>query len=189
MSLSLIGLSGSLRRHAYSTAVLLTLADALPKDVRLEVRSLEDIPLYNEDLDGEDAPAVVAALRSDIAAADGLVVISPEYNHGMSGVMKNALDWLSRPGLSSCLRDKPVLTLTASPSALGGVRAQQQLNETFIATCSRLVIRRQVVIGMVADKVLDGRLVHQPTLDFILDGVRDLREACVRPNPAPAPKC
>ena len=180
MALSLIGLSGSLRRHAYSTAVLLTLRDALPEDVRLDVRSLEDIPLFNDDLDGEDAPATVAALRRDVARADGLVVISPEYNHGMSGVMKNALDWLSRPGQASCLRDKPVLTLTASPSALGGVRAQQQLNETFIATCSRLVIRRQVVIGMVAEKVVDGRLVHQPTLDFILDGVRDLRDACRR---------
>jgi chromate reductase len=180
MSLSLIGLSGSLRRHAYSTAVLLTLRDALPEDVRLDLRSLEDIPLFNDDLDGEDAPATVAALRRDVTVADGLVVISPEYNHGMSGVMKNALDWLSRPGTNSCLRDKPVLTLTSSPSALGGVRAQQQLNETFIATCSRLVIRRQIVIGMVAEKVVGGRLVHQLTLDFILEGVRDLRGACQR---------
>lgn len=178
MTLSLIGLSGSLRRHAYSTAVLTTLGDSLPDDMRLEVRSLADMPLFNDDLDGEDAPATVAALRRDIAAADGLVVISPEYNHGMSGVLKNALDWLSRPGMNSCLRDKPVLTMTASPSALGGVRAQQQLNETFIATCSRLVIRRQIVIGMVAEKIVDGRLVHQPTLDFILDGVRDLHDAC-----------
>ncbi|MET4685216.1 NADPH-dependent FMN reductase [Brevundimonas faecalis] len=178
MALSLIGLSGSLRRHAYSTAVLATLGDSLPADMRLEVRSLADMPLFNDDLDGEGAPATVAALRRDIAAADGLVVISPEYNHGMSGVLKNALDWLSRPGADSCLRDKPVLTMTASPSALGGVRAQQQLNETFIATCSRLVIRRQIVIGMVAEKIVDGRLVHQPTLDFILDGVRDLGDAC-----------
>ncbi len=179
MALSLIGLSGSLRRHAYSTAVLTTLGDSLSDDMRLELRSLEALPLFNDDLDGEDAPATVTALRRDIAAADGLVVISPEYNHGMSGVLKNALDWLSRPGMSSCLRDKPVLTMTASPSALGGVRAQQQLNETFIATCSRLVIRRQIVIGMVADKVVDGRLVHQPTLDFILGGVRDLGDACM----------
>ena len=99
MPLSLIGLSGSLRRHAYSTAVLTTLQDALPTDVRLDVRSLDGIPLFNDDLDGEDAPATVAALRRDVAATDGLVVISPEYNHGMSGVLKNALDWLSRPGM------------------------------------------------------------------------------------------
>ncbi|MBB4799269.1 chromate reductase [Brevundimonas bullata] len=178
MTLSLIGLSGSLRRRSYSTAVLLTLRDVLPDDVRLDVRSLEDIPLFNDDLDGEDAPVSVVALRRAVAAADGLVVISPEYNHGMSGVMKNALDWLSRPGMNSCLRDKPALTMTASPSALGGVRAQQQLNETFIATCSRLVIRRQIVIGMVAEKVMDGRLVHPPTLDFVLEGFRDLRDVC-----------
>lgn len=72
------------------------------------------------------------------------------------------------------------ISLRSSPSALGGVRAQQQLNETFIATCSRLVIRRQIVIGMVAEKVVGGRLTHPPTLDFILDGVGDLRDACGR---------
>lgn len=180
MSLKLIGLSGSLRQAAYSTAVLRTVCEAMPDECRLDLESLADIPLFNDDLDGANAPGPVAALRKVIAAADGLVVISPEYNHGMSGVLKNTLDWLSRPSVSSCLLDKPVLTLTTSPSVLGGVRAQQQLNETFIATRSRLLIRRQIVIGSVAEKVIDGRLVHQPTLDFILEGVRDLHDMCAR---------
>jgi chromate reductase len=168
MSLELIGLSGSLRKAAYSTAVLNTVREAAPDGV------------FNDDHDGADAPQAVSDLRRAIAAADGLIVITPEYNHGMSGVLKNALDWLSRPSSSSCLLDKPVLTMTASPSALGGVRAQQQLNETFIATRSRLLIRRQIVIGSVAEKVIDDRLVHLPTLDFILEGVRDLHDMCAR---------
>lgn len=180
MSLNLIGLSGSLRAGAYSTAILNSLKDALPDGVKLELHGLGELPLFNDDLDGDGAPAAVTALRQAVLAADGLVVASPEYNHGMSGVLKNALDWLSRPAPRSALLDKPVLTMTSSPSPLGGVRAQQQLNETFIATRSRLVIRRQIVIGAVAAKVVDGQLTDQPTLDFILEGVSDLQALCTR---------
>lgn len=177
MSLHLIGLSGSLRKAAYSTAILRTVSEAMPAGERLELCSLADVPLFNDDLDGEAPPTAVAALRAAVAGADGVVVVSPEYNHGMSGVLKNALDWLSRPASTSCLRDKPVLTITSSASALGGVRAQQQLNETFIAIRARLLIRRQIVVGSAAEKVADERLIHQPTLDFILEGVGDLRAA------------
>lgn len=180
MSLKFIGLSGSLRHGSYSTAVLKTLAEDVPQGVQVSLHSLADLPLFNEDEDGVSPPDAVQALRSVIAASDGLIVVSPEYNHGMSGVLKNALDWLSRPSAASCLVDRPVLTMTVSPSPLGGVRAQQQLNETFIATRSRLIIRRQIVIGSVAEKVSEGRLAHQPTLDFILEGVRDLQGATAR---------
>lgn len=180
MSLKLIGLSGSLRKAAYSTAILNSLREAAPAGVDLEVWGLGEVPLFNDDLDGDQAPTAVRALRDAVLAADGLVVSSPEYNHGMSGVLKNALDWLSRPAPVPALLGKPVLTMTSSPSPLGGVRAQQQLNETFIATRSQLVIRRQIVIGAVAAKVCDGRLTDQPTLDFILEGVSDLQALCSR---------
>lgn len=180
MSLRFIGLSGSLRQASYSTAVLCTLSEAMPADTQLTLQPLCEIPLFNDDEDGVGVAEAVASLRAAITASDGLIVISPEYNHGMTGVLKNALDWLSRPSVSSCLLEKPVLTMSVSPSPLGGVRAQQQLNETFIATRSRLVIRRQIVIGSVSEKVMDGRLVDQPTLDFILEGVRDLQNVCAR---------
>jgi chromate reductase len=132
------------------------------------------MPLYNEDDDGEHAPESVRALRSAIETSDGVIMISPEYNHGMSGVLKNALDWASRPYGRSALRDMPVLTMTASPAFTGGARAQQQMNETLASIPARLVFRPQIVIGGVHEKVRDGRLVDEAALRFAVPGVDDL---------------
>jgi chromate reductase, NAD(P)H dehydrogenase (quinone) len=172
--LRLLGLSGSLRRASNSTAVLRSLQDALAPKARLEIFSLHGLPLYNEDDDGEHAPESVRALRSAIETTDGVIMVSPEYNHGMSGVLKNALDWASRPYGRSVLRGKPVLTVTASPAFTGGVRAQQQMNETLASIPARPVLRPQIVIGGVHEKVSDGRLVDEATLRFALAGVGDL---------------
>jgi chromate reductase len=172
--LRLLGLSGSLRRASNSTAVLRGLQDALAPKARLDIFSLHGLPLYNEDEDGEHAPESVRALRSAIETTDGVIMVSPEYNHGMSGVLKNSLDWASRPYGCSVLRGKPVLTITASPAFTGGVRAQQQMNETLASIPARPVRRPQIVIGGVHEKVSDGRLVDEATLRFALAGVDDL---------------
>jgi chromate reductase len=174
--LRLLGLSGSLRRASSSTAVLHGLRDALASKAVLDIFPLHGIPLYNEDDDGEHAPEQVRALRSVIATSDGVIMISPEYNHGMSGVLKNALDWASRPFGRSTLMRKPVLTMTASPAFTGGVRAQQQMNETLAAIPARPVLRPQIVIGGVHEKVRDGRLIDETVLNFVLAGVDDLLE-------------
>src|SRR6266481_1032958 len=174
--LRLLGLSGSLRRASNSTAVLRGLQDALAPKARLDVFSLHGLPLYNEDDDGEHAPESVRALRSATETSDGVIVVSPEYNHGMSGVLKNSLDWASRPYGRSVLSGKPVLTMTASPAFTGGVRAQQQMNETLASIPARLVFRPQIVIGGVHEKVRDGRLIDEAALSFALAGVDDLIE-------------
>jgi chromate reductase len=172
----LLGLSGSLRRASNSTAVLRGLLDALAPKAALKIFPLHGVPLYNEDDDGEDVPEQVGALRSAIASSDGVIMISPEYNHGMSGVLKNALDWASRPYGRSTLMRKPVLTMTASPAFTGGVRAQQQMNETLVSIPARSVLRPQIVIGRVHEKVRDGRLTDEAALSFVLAGVDDLLE-------------
>jgi chromate reductase len=174
--LRLLGLSGSLRRASNSTAVLRGLQGALATRAAFNIFPLHAVPPYNEDDDGEEAPESVHALRSAIEASDGVIVISPEYNHGMSGVLKNALDWVSRPYGRSTLRGKPVLTMTASPAFTGGVRAQQQMNETLTSIPARLVFRPQIVIGGVHEKVREGRLVDEAVLGFALAGVEDLLE-------------
>jgi len=173
-SFRVLGLSGSLRRASNSTAVLRGLQDALAPRVALKILPLHATPLYNEDDDGEHAPESVCALRSAIETSHGIILISPEYNHGMSGVLKNALDWSSRPYGRSALGGKPVLTMTASPAFTGGVRAQQQMNETLVSIPARLVHRPQIVIGGVHEKVRDGRLVDEAALRFALPGVDDL---------------
>jgi chromate reductase len=174
--LRLLGLSGSLRRASNSTAELRGLQDAVAPKARLDVFSLHGLPLYNEDDDGEYAPESVRALRSAIETTDGVIMVSPEYNHGMSGVLKNSLDWASRPYGRSVLSGKPVLTMTASPAYTGGVRAQQQMNETLASIPARPVLRPQIVIGSVHEKVRNGRLVDETTLHFALAGVDDLIE-------------
>lgn len=170
----LLGISGSLRRDSFSTAILRTLQKALMPATELALHPLNDVPLYNQDEDTQTPPDSVRALRQVIASSDGLILVSPEYNYGMPGVMKNALDWASRPYGASALIGKPVLTMTASPASTGGVRAQAQLSETLLATQSRLVVRPQTVIGLVHEKVADGQLVDQPSLHFALAAVDDL---------------
>jgi chromate reductase len=170
----LLGLSGSLRRDSASTAVLTTIAERLPPDAVMTMAPIGHLPLYNEDEDRADVLHSIEAFKTAIEATDGLVVISPEYNHGISGVLKNAVDWVSRPGYDSVLKNKPVLVMSTSNSPLGGVRAQMQLRETFASTLSRVVARRQVVIGQAQKKIVDGRLADEATLAFTADAIADL---------------
>ena len=108
----LLGISGSLRRASYCTAILQNIADAAESRATLEIFPLDAVPPYNQDLDNESPPQPVAALRQAIERAAGLVIVTPEYNYGMSGVLKNALDWASRPYGKSKLKGKSVLTLS-----------------------------------------------------------------------------
>ena len=188
--IALLGISGSIRRASYTTAILRTIAASLPAGVEMTIFPLDEVPIYNEDLEGDLLPASVTALRRAVDRAEGLVVISPEYNHGISGVLKNAVDWVSRPGYSSILKDKPVSVMTVAPSNLGGARAQMQLRETFASTLSRVMATKQVCIGNVGSKVVDGVLVDRATLDFALatltvlyDDIRLLRLAAAQKSP------
>jgi len=163
----LVAISGSIRRASNCTAVLRSLQPLLPPDVALQIVPLDDIPPYNADLDGDAPPEAVARLKSAIAGADGLVLCSPEYNYGMPGVLKNAIDWASRPGFASPLRGKPALIMTASPGTAGGVRAQAQIRDALAATLARPLVLQHVAIANVASRIQDGRLVDATTLDFI----------------------
>lgn len=175
----LLGLPGSLRKKSVSRAVLHTLKGALPAGVSMDIFELVDIPLYNEDFEG-NKPAPVCALHDAVVAADGLVVLSPEYNHGMSGVLKNAVDWVSRPGYNSILKDKPVCILSTSESPLGGARAQADLHKMFVSTLSRIALGREVTIGGTGKSVVDGRLVDEVLLKRILTLVDSLlHEICL----------
>lgn len=165
----ILGISGSLRRESYSGAVLKGLQEAAAERARIEVFSLASIPLYNADLDGEQKPEPVIALKSAIRDCDGLVLVSPEYNYGMPGVLKNALDWASRPGYQSVLKDKPVLIMSSSPGMLGGSRAQAQLRQTLAGTLSRVIAVPEVVIPQVQAKIQDGRLTDATSLKFMLE--------------------
>lgn len=162
----LLGLSGSLRKASYSTAVLKAIGAEIAAAADLSIAEIGALPLYNQDLDLEPRPAPVAALRAAIAQAEGLIVVSTEYNHGVPGVLKNAIDWASRPAFASPLRGKPVLIVTCSMATTGGVRAQYQLREAFSSTLSRPVATPEVVIGSVGQKMTGAAFTDRAVLDF-----------------------
>jgi chromate reductase len=172
----LLAISGSIRRASHCTAVLRSLQPLLPAEATLEIFPLDEIPLYNADLDGDQPPAAVARLKEAIKSANGLVVCSPEYNYGIPGVLKNAIDWASRPGFASPLKGKPALIMTASPGTAGGVRAQSQIRDALTATLARPLVRQHIAIASVATRVQEGLLVDKPTLDIIQAGLQELIE-------------
>ncbi|RBP87146.1 chromate reductase [Rhodobacter sp. 140A] len=162
----LLGIPGSLRQASYCAAVLEAIAAEIAPRAETATAQIGALPLYNQDLDIEPRPAPVAALRAAIEAAEGLIVVSTEYNHGTPGVLKNAVDWASRPAFASPLKDKPVLIVTCSMASTGGVRAQYQLREAFASTLSRPVATPEVVIGGVHQRMTAGRFTDRAVLDF-----------------------
>lgn len=127
--MKLIAISGSLRTGSFNSCLLRAVQERLPEGSSLRLVSIAEVPLYNEDIDGEQKPQVVEQLKEAVAAADGLLIATPEYNYGIPGGLKNALDWLSRPAFKSVLAHKPVAIMSASKSPTGGVRAQGQLKQ------------------------------------------------------------
>lgn len=183
----LLALSGSLRQASFSTAVLRGLADAAASRAEIVVHTLNDVPPYNQDLDTATPPDGVVALRAAIGGADGLIIVSPEFNYGLPGVLKNALDWASRPYGAATITGKPVLKATESPAFTGGARAQAPMNEVLLAIGARPLQRPQTVIAAVHEKIEEGRLVDEATLSFLLAGVDDLiRDIAARPAPLAA---
>ncbi len=180
-----LGISGSLRRLSYSTGILYALAEKVRDTVDLQVVTLEDIPLYNEDLDTVPAIPAVAALKRRIMDSDGVVFSTPEYNHGLPGVLKNTLDWLSRPVFESCLKDKPVSVISSSKAFTGGVRAQYQMRETLISMQAHLVMGPEVVVGSVHRNFAGEAYTDDQGLAFMAQSLERLRSDILRMRRVP----
>jgi chromate reductase len=135
-----LGISGSLRRDSYNSGLLRAAAELLPSGAELEVfDGLKAIPPYDADDDVEIAPAPVTALRDAIAAADAVLVATPEYNASIPGVLKNALDWASRPHATNPLRGKPAAVIGASTGMFGAVWAQAETRKILSTIGARVV--------------------------------------------------
>jgi len=125
--MKIICISGSLREGSYNTALLKTAKEISNDDMQFEIMSVCNMLLYNEDIDGAKIPKEVALLIKSITSADALLFSTPEYNHCIPGVLKNLIDWASRPAFNSSLKLKPCGILAASKSAVGGARAQARV--------------------------------------------------------------
>jgi chromate reductase, NAD(P)H dehydrogenase (quinone) len=150
--LRVIGVAGSLRRRSYNRALLQAACELSPADLIIEVRHLDDLPLFNEDLESGGAPLPVDRLRSAVRRADGLLLVTPEYNHGVPGVLKNAVDWLSQPVRRSALERKPVAMMGASTGLAGTARSQLQLRQAFVLTNSPILQQPEVLVGRAHEK-------------------------------------
>ena len=175
-TLRIVGISGSLRRASFSTSLLKVLAERAAPSIDIQVVTLEDIPLYNEDLDRDPEIPEVAAFKKLIAESDGVLIATPEYNHGVPGVLKNALDWASRPVFESCFKNKPVSIVSSSKAFTGGVRAQYQLRESLISMHAHLVMGPEVVVGGVHAKLAGDVYKDEDGLTFMLRSLDRLRK-------------
>jgi chromate reductase len=180
--LRLLGISGSLRRGSHSTALLHAVGPLLAGRAEFAVTTLHGVPLYDGDLDGDSAPDGVRRLRRSITEADGLILASPEYNYGMPGVLKNAIDWVSRPAFESPLKGKPTLIITGSPGVFGGVRAQAHIRDALTAALARPLVRPHVAVPAVDKKLVDGRIADEVTLLLVRSALDDLLLEIARPG-------
>lgn len=163
-----LAIAGSLRAASYNRALLRAAADLAPSDMRIDMHDLADIPIYNGDVEARGEPAPVAAFKAAIASADALLFACPEYNHGVPGMLKNAIDWASRPPASSPLNGKRVGVIGASPGVTGAARGQTQLRQAFTFTNTTAMLQPEVLVGRAHEKFdADGRLTDGPTRDFL----------------------
>lgn len=163
--IEILGFAGSLRSRSFNRALLDAAEDCAPEGVRIERFSIDDIPLYDGDLDTEERrPQPVREFKRAIDGADALLVATPEYNQGLPGVTKNAIDWASRPGRESVLRGKPAGVMGATPGPWGTARSQEQLKLALSAPLARVLPHPGLYVRRAHEKFdEDGRLVDDET--------------------------
>jgi chromate reductase, NAD(P)H dehydrogenase (quinone) len=177
----ILGFAGSLRRASYNRGLIRAAAAHAPAGIVVDVVDLGDIPLYNQDVEDAGEPAPVVAFKSAMAQASALLVATPEYNHGVPGVLKNAIDWASRPRVTSPLRDKPVAVMGASPGRGSTALAQAQLRDAFVFTGACVMPLPELLIGGAGARFDDdGNLTDPALIGSLVELVEALRAWTLR---------
>ena len=160
-----IGIAGSLRTHSFNRGLLRAAKDVAPAGMQITIMDVAPIPFYNADVEAQGDPAPVAQLKAAVEEPDALLIAVAEYNYGMSGVLKNTIDWLSRPPDRSVLHGKPVALMGASPGMAGTTRAQLQLRQTFVYTQTPVMPPPPEVLVAHAQEKFDaeGQLTDEDT--------------------------
>jgi chromate reductase, NAD(P)H dehydrogenase (quinone) len=173
----IVGIAGSLRRASWNRGLLRAAVEGAPDGIEIVTLDLDLVPLYNQDVEDAGEPSGVVALKDVIRLADALLIATPEYNNGMPGVLKNAIDWASRPARASVLRDKPVVVIGVSPGAGAAARAQQQVRDALIYTGGCVMPEPELLVGAAIGKFDDAGNVIDPALRAqVVDMVTALRD-------------
>lgn len=163
-----LGIAGSLRAGSYNRALLRAAQGLAPDGMAIEIFDLAQVPLYNGDIEAKGDPDGVAALKEAIRGADGVLMATPEYNHGVPGVMKNAVDWASRPPRGAALSGKPVGLIGASPGMTGSARGQSQLRQAFEFTNSYCMPQPEILVYRAHEKFDEaGNLTDEATAKYL----------------------
>jgi chromate reductase len=175
-TVKILGFVGSLRKGSYNKALMRAAVELAPEDAIIEVFDLEGIPPFNQDLENQP-PQKVKEFKAKIRNADALLIASPEYNYSIPGVLKNAIDWASRPHGDNAFEGKPVAVMSASIGRLGGARAQYHLRQSFVYLNMYSLNRPEVMVPFAQERVdMDGKLTDEETRQQI----RKLLEALVQ---------
>jgi len=178
--LKVLGVSGSLRKGSYNTAALRTCAELMPAGMRLACARIDDIPLFNQDVFDAGMPESVKRFRAEVAAADGLLLASPEYNFSVTAALKNAIDWGSRAP-NQVFQDKPVAIFSATLGPLGGPRNQYDLRRILTQLWAHPLPRPEVFIGAANTKFdAQGKLTDETTRKFLSDLLVGFKDWIVR---------
>jgi len=166
--LKVLGVAGSLRQGSLNRALLRAAIKVAPAGMKIESFDLIDVPLYNGDVEAVGDPAGVTAFKAAIRAADAVLFVTPEYNHGVPGVMKNAIDWGSRPAPDAALNGKPVGIIGASPGQTGTARGQSQLRQAFEFTNSFCMPQPEILVFRAHEKFdANGELIDAKTAEYL----------------------
>ena len=161
--LVILGFAGSLRKGSYNRSLLDTALRLVPKDARLEIFDLAGIPPFDQDLE-DKLPVRVKEFKKKIREADAILIATPEYNYSIPGVLKNAIDWASRPYGDNAFEGKPVAVMSASGGMLGGARAQYHLRQTFVFLDMHPINRPEVIVPFADEKIDEkGRVTDEKT--------------------------
>ncbi len=179
----ILGFAGSLRKQSYNKAILAAALEVVPEDVTLEIFDLEGIPPFNQDLENQP-PKKVKDFKTKIRAADAILMATPEYNYSIPGVLKNAIDWASRPYGDNAFDGKPVAVMGASIGMLGTARAQYDLRRSFVFLNMHPVNGPEVMVPFAGEKIDDhGRIKDEKTKKKIRELIESLVAWTKKINP------
>jgi chromate reductase len=166
--LKVLGISGSLRKASFNTAALRGCAEMMPAGMSLNIASYADLPMFNQDVLDAGMPDPVKRIREEITRADGLLIVSPEYNFSVPAPLKNLVDWCSRPP-NQVFQDKPIAIFSVAPGPVGGTRMQYDLRKMLVQLWGHVLPRPEVFITHAAAKFQDGRLTDEVSRKFVAE--------------------
>lgn len=177
----ILAFAGSLRKGSYNRALVRAARELAPHGATIEIFELEGLPLFNADVEAEGYPERVRAFHEAIGRADALLIATPEYQFGIPGVLKNAIDWASRPPGEAPILTKPVAIMGATPGMWGTARAQQQLRQSLVYNDCPMVLKPEVLVAKAKDRFDEsGRLTHEATRGFVTTLLENLVELALR---------